>query len=275
MAMDESPPVAEATPAPIPERCGRCGYATTGMSGIICPECGFDVTKTTHLRVADRDWLANVVRGMWLTRVGATVALVANFSGPFFRAVVPAALGSPRGVSRIVTFAALGAAALGALLISLPDPSFEDPSESRRRRRLVFQVGLVGGAMLLLGRAILGPYVSPIVGAGMSVVALLVMVGVVRGIGGFAREIVARAEGVTEAEIKKTGAGAGWLYPVIAILVILQLLGWSRGQIVVAQRIETSVLGIGIIGIAFAMLSLSKASAAIKRELEAAKKLQR
>ncbi|MBL9150379.1 MAG: hypothetical protein JNM94_16965 [Phycisphaerae bacterium] len=273
--MDESPPVAEATPAPIPERCGRCGYATTGMSGIVCPECGFDVTKTTYLRVADREWLANIVRGMWMTRAGALVALVASIAGPSFRRMVPAWLELPGNFSRFVVLTGLGVAAIGAFLLSLPDPSFEDPSEARRRRRLLFQAGLVVGGVLLVARGLVGPYVPPLAGAAISVVAFLILVGVVRGIGGIAREIVARAEGVTEDEIKKTGAGAGWLYWVLGVLVLMQLFGWSRGQLVVAQRIETSVIGIGILGIAFAMLSLSKASAAIKRELEAAKKLQR
>lgn len=269
------------TPVPPPssaEVCGRCGYTTRGLNDSRCPECGFDLAVVPYLRVADRDWLRRVVLGINLVRYGSIAALVLLFGRGTVRGLLDSfgvgALVDPRVVTSLSTYLAVISAAVGAFLLSLPDPAFDDPDEARRRRRMRFQIQLGAVLLLILARqalaspALVGatPTWWPLLLAACSVCAVFVTVAVIRGLGDFVRELVQRSEIATEKDLKGTRTSAAWLVPVVIVFVVIGLVSFRRGAAGMAKVVEGGVIGIGLIGTMIALLLLSRATKAIESE---------
>ena len=169
--MTERTPAAPETSSKLPiERplhCGRCGYATEGLHGNTCPECGFDLTRTPFLRWADRGWLRTIVVGSELVQIGSISALVFKFGGSTILGIV-SKIGvslpiGPKVLASFLTMGSLAAAAIGAWLLAAPDPSLHAEADGRFSRRTIYRGGIVVALVLVAIRAWAGPWLHPVV----------------------------------------------------------------------------------------------------------------
>ncbi|MDZ4755491.1 MAG: hypothetical protein SGJ11_13470, partial [Phycisphaerae bacterium] len=265
---DADPPHSD--PAVAPLACGRCGYRTQGLPTMTCPECGFDLAKTPYLRWADRGWLRMIVTGTTLVHVGAIGALAMWFGGRYLLAAVQSMgiplPGSSRVLKQLIVLGFCITAALGAWMMAAPDPNLAG-NESKESRRLIYRILIATTVVLIALRAGLAHLLEPISAAVTSVAALVIGLYVVRGLGDFVRDLLTRAESGVPADATKAGRAPNWIYWVLGITAGLALLRYQGGAAAIAGKIEGSVLFFGFIGVTIALLSLVKASRAIKGEL--------
>lgn len=212
-----------------------------------------------------------IVVGTTLVRVGAIGAIVTVFIG---NGIVDwtKSLGLPlpwpsRRIAVVTRFVLLACAAGGAWLMAAPDPSLGDELAPGAKRRKLFRAGIALAMALAAGRVVLGPWLPPLGAAAMSVAALLCTLQSVRGLGDVVRDLVARSETGDPDAAADAGRGGTWVYWAMGAVGLFGLLGSRRGPAAAALTIETSVIGIGVVGAGFALYSLVKSSRAIRDEL--------
>lgn len=254
-----------------PARCGRCGYATAGLPGTTCPECAFDLTKVPYLRFADRAWLRTIVFGTKLISFGAVGLLATNFGAVGVLRAVVKSIGidtfSDKIVARVLLATFLACGAIGAWLLSTPDPALEVGDDARLRRRTFERMGIA--AALLLGAARVGceGLVPPAACAVMTVAAMGFGLFIVVGLNALVLELLARSESAPKEEVESKPYSASWVIWMIALFVLIGLWSAGAGVATVAIKVERVMLGIGAIATGLALLKLVKSSKAIHEEL--------
>lgn len=274
---EESMTAEAALGAAIPARCARCGYATAGLVGTTCPECAFDLTTTPFLRYADRAWLRALVVGTELISVGAIGLLITNFGGKTILKVIARTLGMPFLNDPLALRAFLGlfllSCGVGAWLLSTPDPALAALDDERQRRRSLERTGIAATLVVGAARIACEGLLPPPVCAVMTVVAMAFGLYLVVSLKSAVRELLSRAEAhasekpAKEPTSKKSGDSTSWVVWLIVAIVLLGLWSASGGVTTAALKIERTMLGIGTIVTAFALLELVKGTKAIHAEL--------
>lgn len=260
----------------MPARCGRCGYATKGLSGTTCPECAFDLTRIPYLRFADRLWLAALVRGNTLVWIGAIGLIVMAFGGRNWLRTMLKIGGvgiSARTVGQIGIVVFLTTALLGAWFLSRPDPALETGDPERHRRQQRMQMGIGATGLLVLIRVVGDGALHPILATTLTVSAIMLSLFILSGLHGVVIELLKRSEHAEAKHLEeKPGARSrSWIWFILLAIVLIGAFNARGGGVAtVASRIEQVTASIGVIALAFVCLHLVRGSKAIARELEQA-----